>query len=406
MTSIPYSTKPVPTINELRNVNVNPATLANGDVVSWDSTLNIWKNTAGGGGGGGATITGTDDAVVFKSGANGVAPANGITKNVALAGYAMNLDTANFRVGIGGASNAIAPANTLEVYGSARFKAQVGFNEIVIDDNTIGNIIGGTKLILYSSNTLTPENTCVVDGLNKRFVVGGTMETLPPTAFDTPNGTSTSGIYKMKLEQGVNLWSGPFFDAQNPFNPASVGFPTGAVKEYQNDKLLMGNIICCRNAITSPLAAGFSDIFSVAGSITGFQDQCYYDPLGSRGRLTGGATWDFIAAPSVGRSATDIYVVRVSFHFEGQWSGSNPNNRCNINLNQYRSGGLYRSYTVATSNNNDTIGMSGNKTILGGLVFQDYDASTDDFQMEAANFGVDDIIQGQGSCEFEFILSA
>ena len=51
-------------------------------------------------------------------------------------------------------------------------------------------------------------------------------------------------------------------------------------------------------------------------------------------------------------------------------------------------------------------GMSGNKTILGGLVFQDYDASTDDFQMEAANFGVDDIIQGQGSCEFEFILSA
>jgi len=361
---------------------------------------------AGGGGGGGATITGDNQAVVFKDGTDGNTYTGGITRSAGTANYAMNLNTTFYRVGIGGASNALNPVNTLEVYGGCRIKEKVGGNEIVIDGDNIGNIIGGSVLRLYSSNTITPEDICVVDSFNKKFIVGGTMETLPPTAFDFPNGTSTSGIYKMKLQAGANLWTGAFFDAQNAFNPASVGFPTGAVKEYQNDKLLMGNIICCRNAITSPLAVGFSDVFSVAGTITGLQDQCYYDPLGSRGRLTGGATWDFIAAPSVGRSATDIYVVRVSYHFEGQWTGSNPNNRCNINLNQYRSGGLYRSYTISTSNNNDTIGMSGNKTILGGLVFQDYDASTDDFQMEVANFGVDDIIQGQGSCEFEFILSA
>ena len=122
--------------------------------------------------------------------------------------------------------------------------------------------------------------------------------------------------------------------------------------------------------------------------------------------MTGGAVWDYIAAPSVSRNVSNIYIVRVSFHFEGAWSAPSPDNRCHILLNQYRGGVLLRSYTVGISNNADTLSMSGNKTLLGGLAFQDIDASTDDFQIEAANFGVGDILQGQGSCEFEWILSA
>ena len=399
-----FSTRGEPQVAQLLDTEIDFSTLTAGDVLTWEATEQVWINAAGGGGGGG--IVGTDDDALFKQGGNANTFTNGITRDPTLTGRALTLNTTFLRCGIGGASNAVNMVNTLEVFGGVRIKEKVGINEIVLDGDNIGNIIGGTVLRLYSNNTITPEDICVVDSFNKKFIVGGTMQTLPPTAFDFPNGTSTSGIYKMKLEQGANLWTGAFFDGQNPFNPASVGFPSGAVKEYQNDKLLMGSIVCCRNAINSPLATGFADVFSVAGTFGAGLDQCYYDPLGSRGRLTGGTIWDFIAAPSVGRSATDIYIVRVSFHFEGQWSGSNPNNRCNINLNQYRSGGLYRNYTLGISNNSDVIGMSGNKTILGGLVFQDYDASTDDFQVEAANFGVDDILLGQGSCEFEFILSA
>ena len=60
MTNIPYSTKPIPTLGQIRDVNINPATLTTGDVVSYDATTQLWVNTAGGGGGSAATVDITD----------------------------------------------------------------------------------------------------------------------------------------------------------------------------------------------------------------------------------------------------------------------------------------------------------------------------------------------------------
>ena len=42
--TIPYSTKPVPTLGELRDVNINPITLATGQVVSYNATTQVWEN--------------------------------------------------------------------------------------------------------------------------------------------------------------------------------------------------------------------------------------------------------------------------------------------------------------------------------------------------------------------------
>tara|TARA_R110000822_G_scaffold50798_4_gene132429 strand:+ start:142 stop:1371 length:1230 start_codon:yes stop_codon:yes gene_type:complete len=408
MTSIPYSTKPVPTINELRNVNVNPATLANGDVVSWDTTLNIWKNTAGGGGGGGATITGTDDAVVFKSGANGVAPSDGITKNVVFAGYAMNLDTANFRVGIGGASNAQNPANTLEIYGGARFKAKVGFNEIVIDDDTIGNIIGGTSLKLYSSNTLTPENICVVDSLNRTFTVGGTSRTLPPTVFDLPNSTLEDGIYKIRLQQGMDLWAGaPPFDAQNPLSNATTAFPVGQVVEYQNNQPIQDWRCISRLANNFTLIPAVPYPITNFGTFSAFTDRMIYDPMGCRTRLAGGSQWQWCGAPSVLRVADNKFFINVKWYVDGIWSLVDPINQLDIYVNQYRNALLFRQFLVSTAGSpSASYHSSGERTFMGFAPYgEDFDCITDDYQIELVNFGGNSFTIGTTQCEFKFTLA-
>ena len=252
---VPYSSPIVPTIGQIKNVSLDLNTLADGDVIKYDSATNVWINGLNGGGGVGISINGINDDVVFKNLTNGDTFTGGISRNKAIAGKAMNLDTTNFRVGIGGASNALNPVNTCEIYGDARIKEKApGTNEIVISGDNIGNLLGGSTLRLYSNNSIVPEDIVEVDGFNRTCSVGGTMRTLVPTAFDFPNSTIVDGLYKMKLDNGVNLFSGAFFDPQNPFNAASVGFPAGATLEYQNQQLINGSIVVCRNAIASPFA--------------------------------------------------------------------------------------------------------------------------------------------------------
>lgn len=48
MTVVPYSTKMIPTLGQIRNVDININTLVSGQVISFDATTQLWKNTGGG----------------------------------------------------------------------------------------------------------------------------------------------------------------------------------------------------------------------------------------------------------------------------------------------------------------------------------------------------------------------
>ena len=54
-------------LDELHNVYINPATLANGDTLIYDSSTSLWKNGAGGGGGGGSIIKLTGQTLAVGS---------------------------------------------------------------------------------------------------------------------------------------------------------------------------------------------------------------------------------------------------------------------------------------------------------------------------------------------------
>ena len=98
--TVPYSSYTPPTMGQIKDSKINVDTLANGDILEYNSTERVWQNAVGGGGGG-ASITGSDEAAVFKSGVNtGEGDAGGITRNPTFAGYTMNLDTTNKFVGI------------------------------------------------------------------------------------------------------------------------------------------------------------------------------------------------------------------------------------------------------------------------------------------------------------------
>ena len=114
--TVPYSSPQFPTLGQIKNVSIDPGTLANGQVIAYDATANNWKNSAGGGGGG-ATISGTNNAVVFKDGTNGDADNAGITRTPGLLNYTAYLDTANKRLGV----NKATPSTTLDVNGIGNF---------------------------------------------------------------------------------------------------------------------------------------------------------------------------------------------------------------------------------------------------------------------------------------------
>jgi hypothetical protein len=392
MTSIPYSTKPVPTINELRNVNVNPATLANGDVVSWDTTLNIWKNTAGGGGGGGATITGTDDSAVFKSGTNGVAPADGITKNTALNGYTASLDTANKRLAINHTAGAIA--EQLEVNGNAVFKN--GGDNLKIDGNELGVANGVNALTLYSANAVATADAIVkVDSVVKNITCSE-FRSLNPTAFDVANSTDLDGLYKIKLQLGTTLWSitTPAFDPQEPFRPLS--FPTGQIVEYANKVPLVKAICISRNLgpqIITPAGVRVVSSLGTRRNAPFFDDGMHYDPCNMRAKLTGGTGWNSFGAPVEFRVADLKVGWTITWNIHGTWTAPGPPlNRGDVYIVQYRNGAVVYNHLVQQLEQETESWWCGTKTFMGwdATAGEDFDVLTDYYELELANLaGVD-----------------
>ena len=398
----PYSTKPVPLLGELRDVNINPATLVSGQVVSYNATTQLWENNAGGGGGG-ATITGTDNAVVFKNGLNGDAPSDGITKQVASGGFTMNLDTTSKRVGI----NKINPATTLDVGGIAQFTDNL--QTISISEQKIGlTTAGPNELKLYSANLpAVPSGLTTIDSVIKR-TGSSAFRSYNPDAFDAPNTTDEDSIYKIKLSTGTTKQSvaTSAFDIQENYS-ATLGFPTSQIVEYQNKVPLNKAICVSRSAGPQVVAPANVRVVSSLGTYSGvfFTDTCVYDPCQMRAKKTGNS-WLSFGAPVVYR-VSDLKVGwTINWSIHGTWA-SGSSNRADVYIIQYRNGVLFRTILVQQLEADIEFWCIGSRTLLSWTTSlnEDFDPTTDYYEVEISNQSTHDFTFNQADITAECWLA-
>ena len=410
MSSVPYSSFRMPALGQINDVSIDINTLADGDVVKYSTVSNTWVNGVNGGGVG-ISINGIDDAAVFKDGVNGNTFTGGITRNPASAGNALTLNTTAFRCGIGGLGNALNPVNTLEVAGGVRVTN--GADQIVIDSNSIGNIVAGTTLRLYSNTSLAAEDITEVDSVNKALIVGGTLQTLDPLAFDAPNGSITDGLFKLKLQLGYNKAVAPVgsFDVQENLSNA-LGFPTGQTLQYINNLPLYNRRIIGRIASGVSVVPGANYVLSSLGTTTAFQDRMLYDPCNMRTRKIVN-TWLYFGAPNELRVATSKLAMTIKVFFHGTWLGvPDTANNAIIYLHQYRNGILLRSLHLCSNRSLDGECMMGaERTMLGysASFGEDFDPITDDYNVDIINqspFGANDVRVDTAQVELSFELVA
>ena len=404
-TKIPYSTRGE-NVSVYQVTGLNFATANDGDyfVKSGDQ---MQPTSASGGAGG--SIIGTDDAVLFKQGTNANTFAGGISKNGGLPNYAVVLDSTNYRVGIGGSSNALNPVNTLEVLGGQRIKNPAGADELVLDANTIGLIAGTNTLKLYSHNNNSDIANTQVDGGNNMLWVGGTVRPRDPVAFDLPNSSNNEALFKLKLEQGYNLDNppNPPFDVQEPLSNLNGNFPIGNIVDWCSTQPLRMPKIIGRIASGVEIVPGNNYVISNFGTRAAFTDRMLYDPCSMRSRLAG-AGWIYAGAPKAYRSVNVPCLVKFSFFIEGTFSIIDPLNKVMVYIQHYRNGVFLRTYAVGTSPTSTEAIFSGHRTIMGFANYnEDVDTTTDDFSVDFINQspfpGGSNFTLNVGKCDFEFV---
>jgi hypothetical protein len=166
-------------------------------------------------------------------------------------------------------------------------------------------------------------------------------------------------------------------------------------------------VIIGRTATGAVITPASVYVISNFGSTFAFQDRCIYDPCQMRSRKTG-TGWVWAGAPVQYRTEDIKAMLNVRWYFEGSWSGSSQGNRLDMYVNQFRGGGLLRTYLVAISNNADSCFLSGERTFMGFAAYgEDINFSTDDFQVEIANqtSGGNDITVSLAQVELKFILA-
>ena len=245
----------------------------------------------------------------------------------------------------------------------------------------------------------------MIDGVQKK-VQSSTLRSLNNTGFDAPNGTDSAGFYKIALRRGFPQQAGGgLFDQQESYDALQTQFPTGQTVEYQNTLPLNFPVIIGRTATGVQISPASVYVISNFGSTFSFADRCIYDPcqMRSRKQLNG---WVWAGAPVQYRITDTKAMLNAKWYFQGRWAGSNQGNRVHMYVNQFRSGTLLRQYLVQISNNADSCFMSGERTFMGFANYgEDIDWGRDDFQVEIANQGVDNVRVDLAQCELRFILS-
>jgi len=385
--SVPYSSYVPPTLGQIKDTKINTDTLANGDVLQYNSSLNVWENAVGGGGGG-ASITGTDEAAVFKSGIQqGEGDAAGITRNATLAGYTMNLDTVNKFVGI----NKANPSVQLDIAGAVHITD--GTNKIEIDGENIGIISGTDNLVLFSHNQSGTLHANLEVNSNRKLASAACWRSYEPALFDTAISQVTGGLYKIKLRRGQDKWAGGApFDIQENYNPV-LGFPTGQIVEYQNKAPITGARIYGRVATGVAVAPATTYTISSFGNTASFQDQMLYDPMQMRSRKIGNG-WVYAGAPTVWRREEKKLIFTIKWYIEGTYPNDRKQNVVQVYANQYRNGSLLRAYQIHQTPGDEVVHIhSGERTFFTHTTAlnEDFNPATDDWLVEIANqSGVDD----------------
>lgn len=325
------------------SIDVKLTNLANSEILAWNATNSKWENATNGGGG----------------------------------GVAQNLQQVLTQGNDGGSLNVRNPGS-------------------------IGNTATGV-LRLYTNNDTTDAASTVIDGVQKK-VQSSTLRSLNNTGFDAPNGTDSAGFYKIALRRGFPQQAGGgLFDQQESYDALQTQFPTGQTVEYQNTLPLNFPVIIGRTATGVQISPASVYVISNFGSTFSFADRCIYDPcqMRSRKQLNG---WVWAGAPVQYRSEETKAMLNAKWYFQGRWAGSNQGNRVHMYVNQFRSGTLLRQYLVAISNNADSCFISGERTFMGFANYgEDIDWGRDDFQVEIANQGVDNVRVDLAQVELRFI---
>ena len=410
--SVPYSSYIPPTISQILDTKVDADTLANGDVLQYNSSLRVWENSVGGGGGGGASITGTDEAAVFKSGVQqGEGDAGGITRNPTFAGYCMNLDTGNKRVGI----NKQNPTTTLDVNGDTNIAGIAnitdGIDTLTINGEKVGLSAGINKLKFYNRNLIVPTSGLVQIDSQIKQIESSSFRSYDPDAFDVANTTDEDSIYKIKLQTGTLRQSvaTAAFDIQEAFRP--FAFPTGQIVEYSNKLPLQKPIIISRNLGPQTLAPATIRVVSAFGrrrNAPFFDDGMTYDPCNMRAKLTG-TGWNSAGAPVVYRVADLKLGFTISWNIHGTWAGGGGGllHRGDVYITQYRNGVLLYNHLVQQLEQEGEIWWIGKKTFLGWDTTsgEDFDPLTDYYEVELTNQGGVDLTYNSALVEIECWLA-
>jgi len=401
--SAPYSQKPYPLLDNLRNLNINPLTLTNGDTIQYNSANTLWENQPLTGGGT-ANITGTNGFATFKSGTNGVADPQCISRIPGTGGCAMVVNGAAFAVGIGVASPTVA----LDVNGSQRIVAGVNTMRFIPNSSSIG-MVNNAPLVLYSNNALTSPNATIVDGVVNN-VQSSSFRSYPPSNFDAPNTTDKNSIYKIKLQNGMDLWTSfGIFNNQSNFSPTTTSFPTGQIVEYQNERPIQYPKIIGQFLTSTNIPAGANVFTTYFGTTAGGFDECIYDPMGMRAFKIAN-DWAYWGAPTLFRTSTAKFIINVKLFLSGDWAGSATNDSLIISIEQYRSGTLFTSHELARTTYNSASGrmrFNCERTFLGFVAggSEEFIADTDYYNIQIHNIGTNDFNVTRVNVESEFIFA-
>jgi len=370
---------PIKLLGNLLDVNINPTTLNAGDILQYNATTTLWDNAAGGGGGG-VSITGSTDAAVFRTAAgNGIAEGDGIFKNVGTAGYTMNLDRSNKRVGV----NTATPVTTLDIGGNAQV---VGTDTIKLENDTLGIITGAGDLKLYSGNApAVADGLTTINSVDKK-TGSSAFRSYDPATFDLANSTDENSVYKIQLRTGTlrQAVATPAFDIQEAFRPQA--FPTGQIVEYQNKVPIQKPIIISRNLGPQTILPATTRVvtsFGLRRNAPFFDDGMTYDPCNMRAKLSG-LGWNSAGAPVVYRARDVKLGFTISWNIHGTWAGAG--NRCDVYVVQYRNGAILYNHLVQQLEQDREVWCIGKKTFLGwDVIGEDFDPTTDYYEVEFAN---------------------
>jgi len=400
----PYSQKPYPFLDQLRNLNINPLTLINGDTIQYNSANTTWENQPLTGGGT-ANLTGTDNFAVFKSGTNGVADPQCISRVPGTGGCAMVINPGTKSIGLGIST----PVLRLEVNGAIKAAGAASTNLQLIPSSSAIGMVSNNPLNLFSNNALTSPNATIVDGVVNN-VQSSSFRSYPPSNFDAPNTTDKNSIYKIKLQNGMDLWTSfGIFNNQSNFSPTTTSFPTGQIVEYQNERPIQYPKIIGQFLTSTNIPSGANVFTTYFGTTAGGFDECIYDPMGMRAFKIA-SDWAYWGAPTLFRTSTAKFIINVKLFLSGDWAGSATNDSLIISIEQYRSGTLFTSHELARTTYNSASGrmrFNCERTFLGFVAggSEEFIADTDYYNIQIHNIGTNDFTVSRVNVESEFIFA-